>query len=123
MRGFALTAVLLCLAASPAWCDGPVSTAPATAPAMPPQAVAPPIGADVGGDSDTIVRTNACGGPRAPAGDASAPADTAAHGEVDVAAGTDGYRSVHGYACKPLGDNGWVGVSVGESSGQWSRRR
>ena len=124
MRALALTAVLLSLAASPAWCDAPVATSPAdsAAPAMP-QAVPPPIGADAGGDSDTVVAVNGCGEPRASSSDTGAAPDTAVHGQVDVAMGSNGYRSVHAAGCKPIGDNGYVGVSVGVGSYEGGHRR
>lgn len=45
----------------------------------------------------------------------SGPRDRAVHGFVEVGAGTGGYRSIHGLAQMPLGDNATLTVSGGET--------
>ena len=125
MRVPALAAVLLSLAASPAWCDGPVATAPSAAvtPVIPSADPPGPLGPDSYDDADAAALRggNACDRNPIARGPYDA-ADNGVHGQVDVGVGTNGYRHVGIYACKPV-DGGSVAVSVSHSEGGWGRRR
>ena len=124
MRGPALFAALLSLAASPAWCEDPVSTAPsaATTPAVPDGATPGPLGSDGYGDAgaEPGPRDACARGPAARG--APGPDDAAVHGQVEVGVGSDGYRHVGVYACKPVG-GGSVAISVSHSEANWGGRR
>jgi hypothetical protein len=116
-----LTAVLLIAAASSAWADGPIATAAQSPAAQPPAPVPPPLDLDQGDAADhPDIVPGPCGPTKAKA-DGSPNSD--AHGEVEVGVGTNGYRHLAGTVCKPIGDSGVVSVSVGESQGDWGRRR
>ncbi len=41
--------------------------------------------------------------------------DRSPHGEMSVAVGSHGYRSVEGAVCVPVGNNGFVAVDLGTS--------
>ena len=43
--------------------------------------------------------------------------DTAPHGEVDAGVGSNGYRSLAGAVCQPIGQDGYVAASVSEAQG------
>lgn len=121
MRLIAAAALALTLMAPAAWADGPVATADAGPGAPTPQAAPPsPIEAaspdDVGPAPDVV--PGPCG-PRQLTKDGKP--DRAAHGEVDV--GTGGYRHVRVSACKPIGDNAAIAVSVSQTQANWGRRR
>jgi hypothetical protein len=125
MRGLVLTAVLLSLAATRAWCDGPVSTAPAggAIPTASQTPAPPPLGADDAADSaDDVVAPGPCGPSPISGGDQN---PNSPHGQVDVSVGTGGYRSVGGSVCKPLGEKGAASVSVyvGQGDERWGRGR
>ncbi|MEI9965124.1 MAG: hypothetical protein WDM92_10840 [Caulobacteraceae bacterium] len=116
-------AAALCSLAVPAWAEGPIATAAAAgapdASSNPPPA---PIGRPRFSDpTDDRVRMGPCG-PEAVGDDGKVAHKP--HGEVGVAVGTGGYRSVEGAICQPLGDNGAVMVAVDASRGDavWGRR-
>ncbi len=115
MRALALSVLLISVLASPAWCDGPVTTQPsaATEPAMPQGAEPGPLGGRTTDDQD---------GP-GPAANPCGALDGRVHGQVDVGVGSDGYRHVGGYACKPLANGGWVAVGVSQSQSNGGGRR
>jgi len=123
MRLIACTAIALSLVAGAAWADGPLATAdagpgaPAAQTAAPPPIEAP--SADDLGPGPEVV-PGPCG-PRQVGKDGKP--DNRAHGVVDVGVGTGGYRHVGVSACKPLGDNGAIAVSVSQTQANWGRRR
>ena len=43
--------------------------------------------------------------------------DRRVHGEVGVAIGTGGYSSIYGTAVAPLGDSGWIALSLANEQG------
>jgi hypothetical protein len=49
--------------------------------------------------------------------------DTAPHGEVEAGVGTNGYRRIAGSVCQPIGQDGAVAVSVGETQSDGNYRR
>ena len=123
MRGLALTAVLISLAASGAWAQETVSTA-SPADSHPPGAGGAPAPVDDGIQRDrttTEVVSGPCGSTSA-SDDPSSPPDTHPHGEVSVGVGTNGYREVSGYVCKRTADGGSVAIGVATQQGGWGRR-
>jgi hypothetical protein len=123
MRLVAAAATLIVLAGAPAWADGPMATSNAAQTAVPqpdaPAAALPPGGPE--GADDPAIAMGPCGPEKVkPDGQlAHAP-----HGEVEAGVGTNGYRHIGGTVCQPVGDNGAVQVSVGESqSNGWRGRR
>ena len=123
MRHIAAAALALTLTAPAAWAQGPVATADAGRGAPAPQATPPsPIQAASADDTEPgpDVVPGPCG-PRQIGKDGKS--DRAAHGEVDVGVGTGGYRHVRVSACKPLGDNAAIAVSVSQTHADWGRRR
>ena len=124
MRVPILAALALVLFGGPALAtDGPIATAngaggaPAPETAAPPPVVAPDA-ADYADAPDVVP------GPCGPTtiGPDGKP-DTRAHGEVDVGVGTRGYRHVRLSACKPIGREGAIAISVSETQADWGRRR
>jgi hypothetical protein len=123
MRLIAMAALALSLMASAAWADGPVATADAGSGAPTPESAAPapiqaPSADDLGPGPEVV--PGPCG-PREVGKDGKP--DRRAHGEVDVGVGTGGYRHVRVSACKPLGDNAAIAVSVSQTQANWGRRR
>ena len=57
--------------------------------------------------------------------DSPAQRDRRVHGEVGVAVGTGGYRAIYGTAGYPIGDTGYVAVSLADQQGGYRlpRRR
>jgi hypothetical protein len=49
--------------------------------------------------------------------------ETAPHGEVEAGVGSNGYRSLAGAVCQPIGQDGAVAVSISETQGGGSFRR
>jgi hypothetical protein len=49
--------------------------------------------------------------------------DTAPHGEIEVGAGTGGYRHVAGAVCQPIGQDSFVAVSAGYTQANPTYRR
>jgi hypothetical protein len=115
---------LALLWAAPAFADGPIATS-SPAQAKPPQSAAgaPPLAdaSDSAVDGPRVVM-GPCGPTKArPDGSP----DHAAHGVVEAGVGTHGYRHVALAACKPIGDNAAVAVSISQSDygGGGGRRR
>jgi len=50
--------------------------------------------------------------------DAAITPDRRVHGEVSVGVGTHGYRSVHMRTEMPVGKNGWISLSAGQTEGR-----
>jgi hypothetical protein len=113
-----LIAAALCLVAGAAWADGPVTTTSDAARAPPqPQAAPPPLAGVTDNASPQPMAMGPCGPERVkPDGKL----DTAPHGEIEAGVGTHGYRHVAGAICQPIGQNGAIAVSAGQS--QWGRR-
>ncbi|HLI65143.1 MAG TPA: hypothetical protein VKU90_02160 [Caulobacteraceae bacterium] len=108
------------LIAGAAFADGPVVIAHSPRAGPPTSEPPPPLpddGADAA-DSAPAYRMGPCG-PQAI--DANGKPDQAAHGWVDVGVGTSGYRRGAAHVCKPLGDNGSVGITIGATQGGFRR--
>lgn len=119
-RALCLFAVISALAAaSGAWAEEAIPTANNTAGAAPTETKAPASLGDqaVIAPEDDIIRIGPCGAVQR-ASDPG-PIDKKAHGEVDVAVGTRGYRHVGGVVCEPIGDSGSVTVAIDYS--EWNR--
>jgi hypothetical protein len=120
MRLALASSLALALIGVSAWAEGPIATAPSGAP--PSSTVPPPLGDEAttaGVDAPQPV-PGPCG-PRVRTADGKT--DQKAHGEVDVGVGTGGYRHARLSACKPIGDNAAVAVSIGTTQSDYGRRR
>jgi hypothetical protein len=122
MRAIALASALALSLAGPALADGPITTAPVAGPTAPPStpppaALPPPVGAAPG--EGPRIALGPCG-PEKVKPDGSL--ETQPHGEVDASVGTNGYRRVGGSVCQPIGQDGFVAVSVRDGQGGGSRR-
>ncbi len=106
-------------AASGAWAEEAIPTANDVPGGAPTEAKAPPSLGDRTSiaSEDDIIRIGPCGAVQR-ASDPG-PIDKKAHGKVDVAVGTRGYRHVGGVVCKPIGENGSVTVAIDYS--EWNR--
>jgi hypothetical protein len=113
----------LSFAAPLAWADGPITTASPTSSAPAPDA-SPPASVESADaadqDAGPDVRLGPCG-PTKVTSDGKP--DRSVHGEVDAGVGTNGYRHVGLSACKPIGDNGAVAISVSQTQFDGGRRR
>jgi hypothetical protein len=114
-----VAALMFLLAPGSALADGPMTTA-TPAPSLPAAAPAAPLNeADAGAPGDgSSVRMGPCG-PQAVAPDGKT--DTRAHGYVEAGVGTSGYRHIAAGVCKPIGENGAIAVSVGQTQVQGRR--
>ena len=125
IRAVALAAVASGLMASaPASAQDAIATAPAAGRHDAPDASANPLAKPLNerqtsyDDTGPPILIGPCG-PTAPAKDGKGP-DHQAHGQIDAAVGTNGYRSISGVVCQPLGDHAAVTIAAGQN--QWRGR-
>ncbi len=122
MRAAAFATAVALFLAGPALADGPIATAPAAGPA-PPQPTAPSAELPAPGAVTAQGPQMAMGpcGPEKVKPDGSL--EKAPHGEIEGGIGTRGYREVGGSVCQPVGKDGYVAVSAGETQGDFGYRR
>ena len=122
MRAMAFATALALIFAGPALAQGPIATAPTGGPAAP-QSTAPPAPLPAPGMVAPEGQPMAMGpcGPEKVKPDGTL--DTAPHGELEAGVGSNGYRHVGGSVCQPIGQDGVVAVSVGETQGDGNYRR
>ncbi len=122
MRAAAFATAVVLFLAGPALADGPIATAPAAGPASPqptnPSPELPPPGAVA--LQGPQMAMGPCG-PEKVKPDGSL--DKAPHGEVEAGLGTRGYREIGGSVCQPVGKDGFVAISAGETQSDGYRRR
>ncbi len=108
--------------------EGPISTARA-APApvavaaaaveAPPAAAAPAASQDIGAQIADYLASSPAALPEDPYGVVADEApDRKVHGEVSVAVGSHGYRSLYARSDMPVGKTGTVSIAVGETRGR-----
>jgi hypothetical protein len=122
IRATALATGLVLLLHGPALADGPIATAATVGPSAPqPDAPAPPLPPSRPGDpADAPMVMGPCGPEKV---SADGHVSTAPHGEVEAGIGTHGYRQVAGVVCQPIGENGAVTISAGQTQGDRGYRR
>lgn len=122
MRAMAFATAAALFLAGPALADGPIATAPAAG-ASAPQPTAPSPELPRPGEAPPQGPQMAMGpcGPEKVKPDGSL--EKAPHGEIEGGVGTRGYREVAGSICQPVGKDGFVAVSAGETQGDYGYRR
>jgi hypothetical protein len=122
MRAAAFATAVALFLAGPALADGPITTAPAAGPASP-QPTAPSPELPRPGEAPPQGPQMAMGpcGPEKVKPDGSL--EKAPHGEVEAGLGTGGYREIGGSVCQPLGKDGFVAISAGQTQGDYGYRR
>jgi hypothetical protein len=122
MRSIVLMATALLLLARPAFAQGPIATAPTGGPAAP-QPTSPsvplPTTAEFAAEPPPLAM-GPCG-PEKVKSDGTL--ETKPHGELEASIGTGGYRQFAGAVCQPLGQNGYVAISAGETQFDGTHRR
>ncbi|HUO23235.1 MAG TPA: hypothetical protein VMU59_12025 [Caulobacteraceae bacterium] len=122
MRALTFGAMAALLLAGPALADGPIATAPASGPTAPepttPVGALPPTAAAVSPDPQPMAM-GPCGPEKIKPDGAL---DTAPHGEVEASVGTNGYRRIAGAVCQPIGQDGYVAISISDAQGGGRRR-
>jgi hypothetical protein len=122
MRAFLCATAAALFLAGPALADGPIATSPADGSAAPQPATAPPplpLSGSAYADGPQVAM-GPCG-PEKVRPDGKL--ETAPHGEVEVGAGTSGYRHIGGAVCQPIGQDAAVAVSASATQAQVGVRR
>lgn len=120
VRRLLMSFVLALSAVAPAAAQEVISTAPAAGRHDAPDASANPPARPLNqnqadyDDTGPPIVVGPCG-PTAPAKDGGP--DKAPHGEITAAVGTNGYRSISGVVCEPIGDRTSVTIAAGQN--QW----
>ena len=122
MTAKALAAAVVFLFATPALAEEPIATAAAAGPSAP-QPNAPPPPLPAAGAPAALEQPVAMGpcGPEKVKPDGRL--ETAPHGEVEAAIGTNGLRHVAGVVCQPIGQDSAVTVGVSDTQADRSYRR
>ena len=122
MRVIAFATTVVLFLAGPALADGPITTAPTRGPAAPqPTTPPPPLPSAAAASAESQPIAMGPCGPEKVKPDGRL--ETAPHGEVEAGVGTHGYRELGGAVCQPIGQDGAVAVSVGETQSDGSYRR
>ena len=119
----AIAAALLAGSALPgaALADGPIATAGAGPAAPQPTTPPPPLSSgDDAAHQGPLMAMGPCGPEKVKADGSLA---TTPHGEIEVGAGTHGYREIAGSVCQPIGQDGAVALSIGQAQGNWGYGR